>query len=92
MNFTRQVGLDYAGAGINVNAVAPGFVTTQMTAIYDSAVQQALSQQTPRGKWATPQDIANCALFLASSLSDHICGENILVDGGWTIGTPVILS
>lgn len=89
VNFTRQVGLDYAAHGINVNAVAPGFVTTQMTALYDQATHDALAAQTPRGRWATPQDVANAALFLSSSLADHICGENILVDGGWAIGTPV---
>lgn len=89
VNFTRQVALDYAAQGINVNAVAPGFVTTQMTALYDQATRDALAAQTPRGKWASPQDIANAVLFLSSPLAEHICGENILVDGGWAIGTPV---
>ncbi|GAB3857295.1 3-oxoacyl-[acyl-carrier-protein] reductase [Nocardioides maradonensis] len=88
-NFTRQVGLDYAAEGINVNAVAPGFVETQMTALYDEATHSALAAQTPRGRWAVPQDIANAVLFLSSSLADHICGENLMVDGGWSIGTPV---
>jgi NAD(P)-dependent dehydrogenase (short-subunit alcohol dehydrogenase family) len=91
VNFTRQVGLDYAARGINVNAVAPGFVTTQMTALYDQATHDALAAQTPRGKWASPQDVANAVLFLSSPLADHICGENILVDGGWAIGTPVVV-
>ena len=91
-NFTRQAGLDYAAAGINVNAVAPGFVETQMTALYDKATHDALCAQTPRGRWAVPQDIANAVLFLSSSLADHVCGENLLVDGGWTIGTPVQLA
>ncbi|WP_430335007.1 SDR family NAD(P)-dependent oxidoreductase [Rhodococcus sp. ACT016] len=91
VNFTRQVAVDYAAHGINVNAVAPGFVTTEMTALYDDETRAALSGQTPRGKWATAQDIANAVLFLASPLADHIVGENLLVDGGWTIGTPVQL-
>lgn len=91
VNLTRQAALDYAADGINVNSVAPGFVTTEMTALYDDATRNALTGQTPRGQWATPQDIANSVLFLASSLSDHIVGENLLVDGGWTIGTPVEL-
>lgn len=91
-NFTRQVALDYAARGINVNAVAPGFVTTEMTALYDQATHDALAGQTPRGKWASAQDIANAALFLSSSLADHICGENLMVDGGWSIGTPVNVS
>ncbi|MBH5144085.1 SDR family NAD(P)-dependent oxidoreductase [Rhodococcus erythropolis] len=88
VNFTRQVALDYAPFGINVNAVAPGFVTTAMTDSYDQPTREILTGQTPRGQWATPKDIANATLFLASDLSDHVVGENILVDGGWTIGTP----
>jgi NAD(P)-dependent dehydrogenase (short-subunit alcohol dehydrogenase family) len=92
VNLTRQLGLDCAAHGINVNAVAPGFVTTEMTAIYDEAVHNVLAGLTPRGVWASPQDVANCIAFLASPLSDHICGENIVVDGGWLIGTPVEVS
>ena len=92
VNFTRQVGLDYAAHGINVNAVAPGFVTTQMTALYDKPTRDALAAQTPRGTWATPQDVADAVLFLSSPLANHICGENILVDGGWAIGTPVAVN
>lgn len=91
VNFTRQVALDYAAHGINVNAVAPGFVTTHMTALYDDTTRDALAAQTPRGVWASPQDVANAVLFLASPLADHVVGENLLVDGGWTIGTPVQL-
>jgi NAD(P)-dependent dehydrogenase (short-subunit alcohol dehydrogenase family) len=60
-----------------------------MTAIYDEAIHNVLAGQTPRGVWASPQDAANCVAFLASPLSDHICGENIVVDGDWLIGTPV---
>ncbi len=89
VNLTRQIGLDYAGQGINVNAVAPGFVETQMTAIYDADIRATLEGQTPRGRWARPEDVANAVLFLASPLSDHVCGENLVVDGGWLIGTPV---
>lgn len=90
VNFTRQVGIDYAPMGINVNGVAPGFVETDMTAIYDASIRGALEAQTPNGKWADPQHIADTVLFLASSLSDHICGEIVAVDGGWLVGTPVV--
>lgn len=89
VNLTRQLGLDYARHGINVNAVAPGFVETQMTAIYDAKIRAALEAQTPRGRWARPEDVANAVLFLVSPLSDHVCGENLVVDGGWLVGTPV---
>jgi 3-oxoacyl-[acyl-carrier protein] reductase/meso-butanediol dehydrogenase/(S,S)-butanediol dehydrogenase/diacetyl reductase len=92
VNFTRQVGIDYAAHGINVNGVAPGFVETDMTAIYDGPIRDALEGQTPKGQWATPQHIADSVLFLASSLSDHICGEILAVDGGWLVGTPVVVA
>ncbi|WP_462417077.1 SDR family NAD(P)-dependent oxidoreductase [Kytococcus sp. Marseille-QA3725] len=89
LNLTRQVAIDYAPHGINVNSVAPGFVTTEMTALYDQPTKDALTGQTPRDTWATPQNIADAVAFLASSMADHVVGENLLVDGGWTVGTPV---
>ncbi|MGY1690904.1 SDR family NAD(P)-dependent oxidoreductase [Geodermatophilus sp. SYSU D01105] len=91
VNLTRQAGIDYAAAGINVNSVAPGFVETDMTAIYDAPIRRALEGQTPNGRWATAQQIADTILFLSSSLSDHICGEIVTVDGGWLVGTPVVV-
>jgi 3-oxoacyl-[acyl-carrier protein] reductase/meso-butanediol dehydrogenase/(S,S)-butanediol dehydrogenase/diacetyl reductase len=91
-NLTRQAGIDYAAAGINVNAVAPGFVETDMTALYDAPIRRALEGQTPNGRWATSSQIADTVLFLASSLSDHIVGEIIAVDGGWLVGTPVVVA
>jgi 3-oxoacyl-[acyl-carrier protein] reductase/meso-butanediol dehydrogenase/(S,S)-butanediol dehydrogenase/diacetyl reductase len=91
VNLTRQAGIDYAAQGINVNSVAPGFVETDMTAIYDAPVRRALEGQTPNGKWATSQQIADTILFLSSSLSDHVCGEILAVDGGWLVGTPVVV-
>ena len=90
VNLTRQAGIDYAPHGINVNAVAPGFVETDMTAIYDAPIRRALEAQTPNGRWATPQQIADTILFLSSGLSDHLCGEVVAVDGGWLVGTPVM--
>ncbi|CAN5299603.1 3-oxoacyl-[acyl-carrier-protein] reductase [soil metagenome] len=92
VNLTRQAGIDYAAAGINVNAVAPGFVETDMTSLYDAPIRRALEGQTPNGRWATAEQIADTVLFLASSMSDHIVGEIIAVDGGWLVGTPVVVA
>lgn len=86
LNFTRQVAMDYAAHGINVNAVAPGFIYTPMTDIYNEDIKTMLAKQTPDGKWGTAQQIADSVLFLSSSLSDHIHGQSLLVDGGWTLG------
>ncbi|MDS1112463.1 SDR family NAD(P)-dependent oxidoreductase [Gordonia westfalica] len=91
VNFTRQAGIDYASVGINVNGVAPGFVETDLTALYSPEIRGALEGQTPNGKWATSEQIADSVLFLASPLSDHICGEILTVDGGWMVGTPVVV-
>lgn len=91
VNLTRQAGIDYAPLGINVNGVAPGFVETEMTAIYDASIREALEAQTPNGRWATPEQIADTVLFLCSPLSDHIVGEIVAVDGGWLVGTPVVV-
>jgi NAD(P)-dependent dehydrogenase (short-subunit alcohol dehydrogenase family) len=91
VNLTRQAGIDYGAEGINVNSVAPGFVETDMTAIYDAATRRALEAQTPNGRWATPKQIADAVLFLSSPLADHICGEILAVDGGWLVGTPVMV-
>ncbi len=86
LNFTRQVAMDYAAHGINVNAIAPGFITTPMTDIYDDNVKAMLAGQTPDGKWGTPKQIADATMFMCSDLSDHIHGQSLLVDGGWSLG------
>jgi 3-oxoacyl-[acyl-carrier protein] reductase/meso-butanediol dehydrogenase/(S,S)-butanediol dehydrogenase/diacetyl reductase len=86
LNFTRQVAMDYAAHGINVNGVAPGFITTPMTDIYNQDIKNMLAAQTPDGKWGTPQQIADAVLFLSSSMADHMHGQSLLVDGGWTLG------
>lgn len=86
LNFTRQVAMDYAAHGINVNAVAPGFIYTPMTDIYDKETKAKLAAQTPDGKWGTSEQIADAVMFLSSNLADHIHGQSILVDGGWTLG------
>ncbi|MBM7277353.1 SDR family oxidoreductase [Gordonia rubripertincta] len=91
VNFTRQAGIDYAADGINVNGVAPGFVETDMTSLYSPEIRAALEGQTPNGRWATSEQIADSVLFLASPLSDHICGEILTIDGGWMVGTPVVV-
>ena len=91
VNLTRQAGIDYAADGININAVAPGFVETDMTALYDAPVRRALEAQTPNGRWATAEQIAHTVAYLASPLADHVVGEVVAVDGGWLVGTPVVV-
>lgn len=89
ISLTQQAAVDYAAAGINVNSVASGFVTTPMTSRYDEATKAYIASQIPSRTWATPQNIADAVLFLASSLSDYMHGQSIVVDGGWTAGCPM---
>ncbi len=86
-NFTREVALDYGSKGINVNAICPGVIKTQMTAEFreDPQMKEFMEQNTPYKRLGEPEDIANTAVFLASDESNFIHGENLVVDGGWTI-------
>jgi NAD(P)-dependent dehydrogenase (short-subunit alcohol dehydrogenase family) len=86
LHFTRAAAMDCAAHGINVNGVAPGYITTPMTAGYSQDTKNMFAAQTPDGKWGTPQQIADAVLFLSSSMADHIHGQSLLVDGGWTLG------
>lgn len=88
VGFTRQLALEYAHQGVRVNAVAPGAVETGMTADIlnneDLPVVHAL-RQAPAGRHAQPEELANCALFLASDEASFVYGAVLVADGGWTI-------
>lgn len=87
VNLTREMALDYAPKGIYVNAIAPGIIDTDMTKAFlsDAQTKQGFMSKTPVGRVGTPNDIAYAAVFLASSESDFIAGQILVVDGGWTI-------
>lgn len=88
INLTRQLALDYASEGINVNSVLPGFTDTEMTDIYSPDVKSLLADTIPAKKWARADQIADAALFLSSPLADYIHGVNLPVDGGYVAGRP----
>ena len=71
--------------GINVNAVAPGFIQTEMTAKVPEKVLQMVRERTPLGRLGTPRDVAYAYLFLASDESDYVNGAVLSVDGGLVI-------
>ncbi|MFA5232647.1 MAG: SDR family NAD(P)-dependent oxidoreductase [Candidatus Paceibacterota bacterium] len=83
---TRAGALDLASFGIRVNAIAPGFIKTQMTkAVTDDPKFKAqIEQATPLGRMGEPEDIAKAALYLASDDSKFVTGSVLFVDGGWT--------
>ncbi|MBI4439707.1 glucose 1-dehydrogenase [Candidatus Woesearchaeota archaeon] len=83
---TREAALDYAKYGITVNAIDPGVIVTDMTKsmLDDKPTRKSLMDNTPVGRFGTPEDIGNAAVFLALDASGFITGHNLVVDGGWT--------
>ena len=82
---TKALANEWAGQGVNVNAVAPGYVRTDNTqALQDDPVRHAqILARLPAGRWADPQDIAGAIVFLSSSAADYVHGVVLPVDGGW---------
>ncbi|MFB7927754.1 SDR family oxidoreductase [Streptomyces sp. NPDC056039] len=82
---TRALANEWAPRGVNVNALVPGYVATDNTrALHeDPRRHAAILDRIPAGRWATPQDIAGAAVFLASPASDYVHGTLLPVDGGW---------
>ena len=82
IGLTKSTARELASRGINVNAVAPGFIDTEMTEVLSDAAKEALKAQIPLGRTGQTKDIANAVLFLASEMSDYMTGQTISVDGG----------
>ena len=81
--FTKSIAVELSPFNINVNAVAPGWVDTDMSAdALRGTGRTEIEKSIPRGKVATPEDVAGAALFLASNLANHIVGATISVNGG----------
>lgn len=79
---TKAMALEFASRSIQVNCIAPGFVDTQMTGVLTESQKESILAKIPLGRMGFPEEIANAALFLASSLSDYITGQVLTVDGG----------
>ncbi|MEI6633780.1 MAG: 3-oxoacyl-[acyl-carrier-protein] reductase [Chlamydiota bacterium] len=82
IGFTKSVAKEFAPRGITANAIAPGFIETRMTGVLSEEVKQKILGGIPLGRYGTPADVANAALFLASELSSYVTGQTIVVDGG----------
>ena len=80
--FTKSLALEYAKKNININCISPGFIETEMTAKIKDEHKQLLISKIPSGRLGKPEDVSNCAAFLASNLSDYITGETIHINGG----------
>jgi 3-oxoacyl-[acyl-carrier protein] reductase len=82
IGFTKAAARELAARNITVNAIAPGFIRTAMTAGLPEAVQKSFLAQIPLGRFAEPKEVAELALFLASDASSYITGQVIGLNGG----------
>ncbi|MBU0503450.1 MAG: 3-oxoacyl-[acyl-carrier-protein] reductase [Candidatus Omnitrophota bacterium] len=79
---TKTAAKELASRGINVNAIAPGFIQTDMTAKLSEGVREKMLAAIPLARMGSPADVASACLFLASQEADYITGQTIVVDGG----------
>ncbi len=82
MGFTKTVAREAAPRGITVNAVAPGFIDTEMTAVLPEKVRESFVQQIPLGRMGMPEDVAEVVYWLCSDAAGYITGQVIHVNGG----------
>jgi 2-dehydro-3-deoxy-D-gluconate 5-dehydrogenase len=85
LGVTRALANEWAGSGVNVNAIAPGYIITDNTAPLRADPDRARSivERIPAGNWGTPEDLAGAVVFLASEASRYVHGSVLPVDGGW---------
>jgi 3-oxoacyl-[acyl-carrier protein] reductase len=85
IGLTRTVAMELASRSITVNAVAPGFIATDMTAALGEEMIEKIKKEVPLGRMGDPQDVADAVLFLASDAAAFITGHVLTVDGGITV-------
>ncbi len=86
IGFTRSVAMELAGRKITVNAVAPGFIETDMTAALGDVFKDEVKKRIPAKRLGQVADVAACVLFLASPAAGYITGQTLAVDGGMSVG------
>jgi 3-oxoacyl-[acyl-carrier protein] reductase len=79
---TKTIAKELAGRGITVNAVAPGYIDTDMTSRLDDTIKEQMLSAIPLGRFGKPEDVAEVVKFLASDAAAYITGQTIQVDGG----------
>ena len=86
MQLTKALSNEWSGKGVQVNAIAPGYMETELTATmkaYNPAQYEEVTRRIPMHRWGRPEDLQGLAIFLSSSASDYITGATIPVDGGY---------
>ena len=86
LGLTRALALEVAGRGITVNAIAPGYIETDMTASVSTERRQAMIERIPAGRAGSPLDVAGAAVFLASPAAAYVTGATLHVNGGMWMG------
>ena len=85
IGLTKSTALEIASRGITVNAIAPGYIETDMTAQINAATREKMLNEIPLGRFGAAKDVAGTCLFLASEEANYITGQTIVVDGGMAI-------
>ena len=85
IGLTKSVAREIGSRGITVNAIAPGFIDTEMTAVLPDDVKKAMGEQIPLKRFGTTEDVAQAAVFLASDRAAYITGQVLCVDGGMAV-------
>jgi 3-oxoacyl-[acyl-carrier protein] reductase len=80
--FTKSVAKEFGGRGVTANAVAPGFVATDMTHGLDESQKKAMVDATSLGRVGTPEDVAGAVVWLCSDLASFVTAQTVVVDGG----------
>ena len=82
---TKAFANEWAGRGVNVNAIAPGYMRTENTRplFQNEERRNSILERIPAGRWGEPEDVCGPAVFLASTASDYVHGHVLVVDGGW---------
>lgn len=82
IGFTKSVAREFASRNVTCNAIAPGFIDTQMTSSLPEEMKENYLKSIPLGRYGTPSDVADLAVFLASDRAEYITGQVINIDGG----------
>jgi len=85
VGLTKSLAKELAGRGVCINAIAPGYISTDMTAAIDDKAKEALQSKIPLGRIGNPDDIAAAVEFLAGPAGDYITGQTLVVDGGLSL-------